>query len=437
MYKQISLAVALLLGLVQATDHWAVIVAGSNGFWNYRHQADACHAYQIMKKNGIPESNIVTMLYDDVASDPENPFPGKLFNKPNGEDVYAGCNIDYKGNDVTPENFLNILQGQATKGGNGKVLKSTADSKVFIYFADHGAPGLIAFPNEYLYANDLNKALLTMHDKKMYSELVFYLEACESGSMFENILKNDIGIYAITAANADESSWGTYCYPDDIVNGVHINSCLGDLFSVNWMEDTDAQNIHQESLATQFDKVQKLTAQSHVMKYGQQSFTNEPIGNFQGNFNDAAISPKKAANFFERVLKTAKKQLTDAPLVDTKKHISAVHSRDAKMHHLYSTLQTKPGHKITIDLSTELNARMRTDHTFEDLVDEDEIRNSSLLPRDFNCLKEAVNTYEKHCGKLSDYDLRYVRHLVYICETAPSHIATETAIAKIQEACSH
>lgn len=45
MYKQLTLAVALLLGYVSAVDHWAVIVAGSNGFWNYRHQADACHAY--------------------------------------------------------------------------------------------------------------------------------------------------------------------------------------------------------------------------------------------------------------------------------------------------------------------------------------------------------------------------------------------------------
>ena len=36
---------ALLFGLATATDHWAVLVAGSNGFWNYRHQADICHAY--------------------------------------------------------------------------------------------------------------------------------------------------------------------------------------------------------------------------------------------------------------------------------------------------------------------------------------------------------------------------------------------------------
>lgn len=36
---------------------------------------------------------------------------------------------------------------------------------------------------------------------------------------------------------ADESSWGTYCPPDDMVDGVAVGSCLGDLYSVNWMED--------------------------------------------------------------------------------------------------------------------------------------------------------------------------------------------------------
>ena len=70
MYKSITLAAAMLLGLVSATtDHWAVLVAGSNGFWNYRHQADICHSYQILRKNGIPESNIIVMSYDDVAND--------------------------------------------------------------------------------------------------------------------------------------------------------------------------------------------------------------------------------------------------------------------------------------------------------------------------------------------------------------------------------
>ena len=33
-------------------NHWAVLVAGSSGYGNYRHQADVCHAYQIVKKAG-------------------------------------------------------------------------------------------------------------------------------------------------------------------------------------------------------------------------------------------------------------------------------------------------------------------------------------------------------------------------------------------------
>lgn len=38
-----------------------------------------------------------------------------------------------------------------------------------------------------------------------------YIEACESGSIFEGLLEDKLGIYATTAANGRESSWGTYC----------------------------------------------------------------------------------------------------------------------------------------------------------------------------------------------------------------------------------
>lgn len=226
------------VGFASKEDHWAVIVAGSSGFSNYRHQADACHAYQIVKANGIPESNIILMAYDDVANSYWNPFPGKLFNSPKGEDVYAGCKIDYRADDVTPENFLAVLKGDIYTTGGKKVLGSNDKSKVFVNFVDHGAPGLVGFPWDDLYADQLHKAIMYMHENSLYEKLTFYIEACESGSMFPN-LPTDIGVYATTAANASESSWGTYCYPHDLVNGKHVGSCLGDLYSVNWMEDSD------------------------------------------------------------------------------------------------------------------------------------------------------------------------------------------------------
>jgi len=215
----LALGAAVSLAQAASSDHWAVIVAGSNGFYNYRHQADACHAYHIMKDNGIPEEQIILMAYDDVANNSQNPFPGKLFNKPDGNDVYGGCNIDYKGAEVNKKNFIAVLEGDAQKAG-GKVLAGDANSKVFVNFIDHGAPGLVCFPSEYMYADELNTALKTSKANGLFGEMVFYLEACESGSMFDNDqLAEDSSVYALSATNASSSSWGTYCYPSDMVNG--------------------------------------------------------------------------------------------------------------------------------------------------------------------------------------------------------------------------
>ena len=69
---------------------WAVLVAGSRGWENYRHQADVCHAYQVLHHHGVPDDNIVVMMYDDIADSEDNPDRGKIYNKPGGPDVYQG-----------------------------------------------------------------------------------------------------------------------------------------------------------------------------------------------------------------------------------------------------------------------------------------------------------------------------------------------------------
>jgi len=84
-------------------------------------------------------------------------------------------------------------------GAHKKSLKTGPNDNIFIFFSDHGAPGLIAFPGDkLLYAKDLISTLQYMHDNHKYHQLVFYLEACESGSMFNQILPNNWNIYATT-----------------------------------------------------------------------------------------------------------------------------------------------------------------------------------------------------------------------------------------------
>ena len=169
-----------LLATAVLCDNWAVLVAGSNTYSNYRHQSDVFHSYKQLRANGFPQDRIITFAYDDIAQSTSNPFKGKVFNKPTyqnpGVDVYEGIHIDYSKADVTPANFLAVLEGNSTATKGKKVLESTSEDNVFIYFADHGAVGLIAFPTQRLYAKDLIATFNKMTQKKNYKKVVFYLE---------------------------------------------------------------------------------------------------------------------------------------------------------------------------------------------------------------------------------------------------------------------
>lgn len=420
--------------------HWAVLVAGSNSFWNYRHQSDIFHAYQTLIKRGLSPNNIILLAYDDIANSSENPFKGKVFNKPDpngeGEDVYKNIKIDYSGEDVNPENFLNVITGnkKGIKGGNGRVLESASTDNVFIYFSDHGAVGLIAFPNGELYADHLNNAFIKMHENKMYNKLVFYLEACESGSMFENILKKDIGIYATTAADPNESSWATYCYPHDKVNGKSIGSCLGDEYSVNWIENAENNIVsnsntdNEESLSEQYKIIKEKTTDSAVQKYGDFSYLNETINDFEG------FEEKKEESFLEKNIEFLTLRICEVrefigiPCAEDKKNKdnyykdyleiakkSVVDSRKAKVDYLLRKSQTSNDPKYGEMLKMELEHMENTNKIFDDFnIVFDVNRKENILNIEFDCVRNSINSYKK-CAEFGEYDLIFVRNIAAAC----------------------
>jgi legumain len=186
----------------------------------------------------VSDENIIVMMYDDIATNDENPDQGNVINRPNGPNVYTGVPKDYTGKDVTPTNFLNVLLGQQTNVGSGKTLKTGPNDYIFIYFSDHGAKGLVAFPGNagFLKATDFMDTLTTMHKEEKYKKMAIYIEACESGSMFKNILPDDINIFATTASNSTTSSYA--CYWDD-----KLHTFLGDVYSVKWLEGNEVRSI--------------------------------------------------------------------------------------------------------------------------------------------------------------------------------------------------
>jgi len=417
----ISALILLFASVGEAAQgqNYAVLVAGSNGYYNYRHQSDICHAFHVLTDKGqIPAENIIVFMYDDIANNPSNPFPGTLINHPNGSDVYHGVTKDYIGAAVTPQNFLAVLAGNKTgvSGGSGRVLPSGPNDNVFVYFSDHGATGLVAFPSEYLYAKDLIATLKQMHDNKKYKQLVFYLEACESGSMFNGLLPPNISIYATTASTPDQSSYA--CYWDSA-----RNAYLGDEYSVRWMEDADLHDSLTSTwtLKQQFKVVQEETVQSQAQQYGEQDINSEYIENFEGDKN---AQPRRPTWLPFSTLKTFQGRhpsLKYTPCNDP------ADSRDIKLKALWKQRENTPEEKkeqIDYEISYELAHRALVDSFTDSIVQnvvgigykKDRLKRVRHAPRDFNCLKGAVAGVEQSCGRFDDYSLKYVYLLANMCE---------------------
>ncbi|KAH7488706.1 hypothetical protein KRP22_008656 [Phytophthora ramorum] len=438
------LLTALVLALSPVlAEHWAVIVVGSSGYSNYRHQADGCHAYHVVRRHGIPAENVVLMMYDDVAWHESNPYPGQLFNKPTTQnavvqpvDVYKDCKVDFRGVEVTPETFLNVITGNSSGAFNKKVLNSTAGDRVFINFVDHGSRGNVYFPHlKPLSASRLKEAMRTMHKKKMYKELVFYMEACESGSMFSDSFMKSINAYVTTAANGFESSWAAYCPPLDVVDGERIGSCLGDLYSVNWMEDSDLTDLSGEPLTTQFHRVKNETTKSHVKSFGPSKLSQEIVGNYQSTYDKSSNGDQSSSDDTE-TLSTSNDAVS---AVD-----SAVDARDVDaVVAFYRYLRAAPGkdrRALADELTEIIHARETADEVFETTRALYEQQTDAPLlrveePKNFNCHEEATRAFETSCsfaGGITSYSLKYVGTLMDLCE---SSLPQDAVLSMVRTAC--
>ncbi|GFR76876.1 vacuolar-processing enzyme [Elysia marginata] len=407
--------VVMSSGVAAERKNWVLLIAGSASYGNYRHQADICHAYQIAHKNGIPDEQIVVMMYDDIANNEDNPVPGNIINRPGGPNVYPGVPKDYIGDDVNAKTFLAVLQGDREKvknllGREGKVIASGPDDYVFVYFADHGGTGILGMPSPpYLRARPLNAALQKMNAAKKFSKLVFYVEACESGSIFENILPKDINVYVTTAANADESSYGCYCPPYDDNRG----SCLGDAYSVNWMEDTDAADLHTETLEQQYQIVKRKTNMSHVMQFGDTSFTNLPLEQFLAN---GKVFPNQINE--QRAFVPKKNVPTDmAGILSLQSLVVSPHPRHvARRTEIKKNLQAQLWMKAqTTEIFTNIAKRVYTGKDmFFTLDRHTEVRN-------WDCYENATDRLFDLCPRIApyrnDFVLRKMNVLANLCNS--------------------
>ncbi len=96
------------------TAQYAVLVQGSSGWSNYRHQADVLSIYQLLRKNGYDDDHIILIIDKSLATDARNPEQGVVRAEDGGSDLMSGSTIDYDNADLTTADICNILLGNKT-----------------------------------------------------------------------------------------------------------------------------------------------------------------------------------------------------------------------------------------------------------------------------------------------------------------------------------
>ncbi len=249
------------------TGGWALLVAASDGWENYRHQADVLAQYQRLRAHGMPADHVVVVSANDLAHSPQNHQPGTVRYEQGGANLYDGLPVDYPLQDMTAARLMAILSGTASRT-NPKVIRSGPTDNVFVYLAGHGnQQGLylglgapVASPGanySILTPQALNRSVADMAAHRRYRRMLIAVEACEGGVLGQEL--DAPGALLISAASPIENSL----------------SANYDSVNATWLADQFSYELWQAEAATPQASIEALYRQlylnvdgSHVSAYG-------------------------------------------------------------------------------------------------------------------------------------------------------------------------
>jgi phosphatidylinositol glycan class K len=275
------------------TSNWAVLVSTSRFWFNYRHLANVLSLYRTVKRLGIPDSQIILMLPDDMACNPRNAFPGTVYNNADRAlDLYGdNIEVDYRGYEVTVENFIRLMTDRVGDDmPRSKRLLTDDRSNILVYMTGHGGKEFLKFQDaEEISAFDLADAFAQMWEKKRYHELLFMIDTCQANTMYTKFYSPNI--IATGSSALDESSYSHHA--DNDVGVAVIDRYT--YFNLDFLETQVKDQFSKLNLGDLFNSYDFDKIHSHpgfrydLFPGGEQAAKERLVMDFFGNVRNVEI----------------------------------------------------------------------------------------------------------------------------------------------------
>ena len=197
------------------TDQYALLVQGSNGWNNYRHQADVLSMYQLLRKNGYDDDHIIIIIDKALANDKKNTEAGIIRAADDGPDLLANTVIDYDNVALSPADISNILLGNKT-AATPVVLPKDAGQNVLLFWSGHGHNRASNGADELAWchadigqgmtADLLQQTISQMQQQRLYRKMLILTEPCFSEAVITPLI-GITGVLAMSSAGSYEQSF--------------------------------------------------------------------------------------------------------------------------------------------------------------------------------------------------------------------------------------
>ena len=193
--------------LSAASSTHAVIVSSSRYWYNYRHAINALSVYDLIKKNGVPDENIILMIADEYAVNDRNPFKNKMFNRGIKQPsiFQIDTQIDYRGQDVTVENMIRAVLGTQSSP-QLPVLQSDENSRLLVYLTGHGGDQFFKFQDvEEIMSTQIAMLFHQLSVSRKFQEALFIADTCQAFTLGDKITTPNVTV--IGSSLRGESSY--------------------------------------------------------------------------------------------------------------------------------------------------------------------------------------------------------------------------------------